>query len=64
MGLRWAFWQAAAEQRAAVLLWHPTGSAAEEDVQALVNKHKITPQGQAVFLCQPAKLFWEDFVLF
>lgn len=42
----------------------PLESAAEEDVQALVKKHKITPQGQAVILCQPAKLFWEDLVLF
>lgn len=24
----------------------------------------MTPQGQAVILCQPAKLFWEDLVLF
>lgn len=42
----------------------PLESAAEEDVQDSVNKHKMTPQGQAVTLCQPAKLFWEDFVLF
>lgn len=42
----------------------PLVSAAEEDVGALVKKHKMTPWGQAVILCQPARQFREVFLYF
>lgn len=36
----------------------------EEDVWALVKKHKMTLWGQAVIFCGPDKQFWEDLMYF
>ena len=38
--------------------------AAEEGGRALVEKHQLTPQGQAALFCQPAEQLREDSVDF